>query len=101
MNKKYIYIREDKKSNTNVISIGYVVNSNSLKFAIALCCNKDNFSKKIAKKIIDGRLEKGNCYTIDINSSFMQYKDCKKTIISTLKHDMFKLPNWAKLLIIK
>lgn len=100
MNKKYIYIREDNKINTNVISIGYVIINNCLKFSVALCCNKDNFSKKIAKKIIDGRLEKGICYTIDSNL-FMQYNDCKKTIIDTLKNDMSIMPKWAKLLIDK
>jgi hypothetical protein len=47
------------------IAYQYVNHNEKIIFAMALCCMKDNFNRKIGRAVSSGYLKSGNCYVVD------------------------------------
>jgi len=65
---RYIYFGHKKQEkHKGVICVGFEQSQHvfpAIKYSVALCSPKDNFSKKLARKIIDGRMKKGKYRTL-------------------------------------
>lgn len=108
---KYIYFRTNPESKNNtdhngVICVGYKHNPNERTIAIAasFCNPKERFSKKIAHKIINGRMDAGHIIKlVDVSETPPKYEEMVKLIKDELNHPltisvgtfaMVQLPSW-------
>ncbi len=82
-NVRYIYFRNGEHFGP-AISFGYFINQdNDIVVSVAFCSEEDRFNKKIARKILNGRLEKGRCVVIPTNFT----KEPKyEVVVDLIKH---------------
>jgi len=102
---RYIYFGHKKEGrHKGVICVGFEQSRNIptiIKYSVALCSPKDNFSKKLARKIITGRMAKGKSRELLIRSSYGNKEIIEKIIEDydySLSHPAINghLPRWAK-----
>lgn len=51
-----------------------------IQFSVAQCSEKDNFDKKIARKLLDDRFNNGGMFTAEYNPHFTLVENCMKHI---------------------
>ena len=110
-NYKFIYFNRPTKNNTDhngVICVAYRIthtqNDPILDYSICFCSPKDRFSKKIARKILLGRMRIHKfrslaCPPITSGYSEPKYIDCLELIkrdIITQKEMGKNFPSWFK-----
>jgi len=108
---KYAYFgRLKNQRHKGVICFGYVVDSvaNEIQYSTAFCSPKDNFNKKIAHSILEGRHKKGHYVTVfDVKVPEMLGKEILRTIVdyyNKLGGDWLfgrRCPNWASKIPVK
>jgi len=102
---KYIYFGHNKGGKHNgVICVGFEhkYNCNSLiTYSVALCSPKDNFSRKLARTIINGRMKKGISRVLVLGGNRTN-KEMIDGIIDDYDHSPLppstkgRVPEWAK-----
>ena len=110
---RYIYLRNNQdKQNTNhggVVCLGYKIeDDNTLVIGISFCSPNDMFSKKIAHRIIEGRVKAGKNAVLHLPVAKPKYEEVVNTIGSYIKEVLqtagenerpviagVKVPRWA------
>ncbi len=88
-NIRYVYFRNDKNNTGGVIAVGYYIdNEKNIIASASFCSPKDFFNKKIARNIINGRIETGKVVIIKYEGS--------KYIESILSHLINNTDEWDK-----
>lgn len=104
-NVRYIYLRDDvnmRNYDNGVVCFGYMFTDTGSIIASACFCSKnDRFNKKLAHKIIGGRIEKGQCVVIIDNlDKEPKYEECIELVLKSFPkkewHEVLNIPEWAK-----
>ena len=104
---RYLYLRTDlKRNHLGAVCFGYqyLPNTELIEYATSVCNPKDHFNRKIAHKIIMGRLNYHPMILPDYFSVEPKYRDVFIKIMNHFLDNEIKKMNysgWAKNLIIQ
>lgn len=88
-NINYAHIRPSSDSRSGGLTIAYTNlekgSTGEVTYAIARCSPKDNFSRRLGRRIAEGRLDKGMSDKVYSNSS--KYADIVQAILDDINYE--------------
>ena len=81
--KRYIYIRPDHRTDSGAVCALSVLNGDVQDITFAFCSPSDEFNKRIARKVLDGRYKAGKNVMKNVKYSGNSYQDVFRIVANT------------------